>query len=140
MGVSEEMKAIGWTVRNRFHHVWTDHGAKDAKWFGKGTSYRTTIEHGDEFIAADGARYDRFLKGLPDEKNPKELDFAKSCISAANEVWSGPKPETPGRTGDYPYIWFQRGKTSPNKKRAVADPTRIGSHWFWSFAEDKEKG
>ena len=139
-GVSAEMKAIGWSVRDRFHHVNTDYGGKDAKWFGKGTSYRSIIEHGDEFIAADGPRYARFLKGLVGEKNEAELSFARSCIDAATEVFQASKPETPGRTGEYPYIWFQRGKTSPNPKRASADPARLGSHYFWSFAPGKERG
>lgn len=138
--VSEEMKAIGWIVRNRYEHVDTDYGAKDKKWFGTGTSYRSIIEHENEFIAADGPRYDSFLKALPFVTNKKEIDFAQNCIKAAESVIKGEQPDIPGRDGSYPYIWFQRGKTSPNKRRAVAEPARIGVHYFWSFAEGKEEG
>ncbi len=138
--VSAEMKAIGWSVRNRYEHVGTDHGAKDKKWFGDGTNYRSIIQHGDEYIAADGSRYDDFLNGLTGVTNKKEIAFAQNCIKAAEAVIKGDRPSTPGRDGIYPYIWFQKGSASPNRRRAVSEPKRIGAHNFWGFAEGKEKG
>lgn len=134
-----EMLAVGWTLRNRYLHVRTTYGAKDQKWFGTGTTLESIATHGREFVSASGPRYRNFRTNRAAITNPGEIDFANLSIRAAREILASPEPTTPGITGTYPFVWFQKASTRPSA-RASAQSVEHGVHNFWSFKPGREKG
>ncbi len=136
---SEEMLAIGWTARNRYLHV--QNHASDRKWWGNGSDMESIAKGngGREFVSVSGPRYTTFRNHLGEITNSLEVAFGNLAVKAAKAVLAAPAPKVPGVFGTYPYVWFQRGSTSPSK-RACATPTSLGSHYFWSFAPGGEKG
>lgn len=137
-GISDEMRAVAWTVRNRYEHVRKPYGASDKRWFGEGDRYRSIIEHPGQFLGASTSRYKDFPDDPASIGEPGDRAFATHCYSLADAVLAEPAPATPGRTGTFPYVWFQRGNTSPSP-RAIATPTKVGAHWFWQFKDGGER-
>lgn len=137
-GPTEEMRAVAWTVRNRWLHVKTEHGARDQRWFGKGDTLRSIIEHGMEFHGAKTDRYRLFPADASTLREPGDRQFALDCLVVAEEVLRRPAPAIPGRDGKYPYVWFQKGKSDPSP-RATKTPVFLGKHHFWSFAPGGER-
>jgi hypothetical protein len=138
-GPSEEMRAVAWAVRNRWLHVQTTYGKGDQKWFGKGDTIRSIIEHGEEFRGAKSPRYFMFPDDPATLSEPGDRQFGTHSVTVAAEVLAAPAPAIPGRDGNFPYVWFQRGSTAPSP-RAATPPVYIGKHHFWSFAKDRERG
>jgi len=138
-GPSDEMRAVAWTVRNRWLHVKTKHGDNDQRWFGSGDNVRSIIEHGQEFLGAKSPRYWMFPADPATLSEPGDRQFGLHCVTVAAEVLRAPAPTIPGRDGRFPYVWFQRGSTKPSP-RASATPVYVGKHHFWSFAPDRERG
>jgi len=134
-----EMYAVGWTLRNRYLHVQTTYGRPDRRWFGTGATLESIATHGDEFVSADGPRYRKFRTALATITHPGEITFGNLCVRAAREVLAAPEPTTPGVTGTYPFVWFQKGASRPSG-RASRDSTMHGVHHFWSFAPGRERG
>lgn len=136
---STEMLAVGWTVRNRYLHVQKVYGASDRRWFGTGTSLESIATHGSEFVSASGPRYRKFRTDLSSITNPGEVAYGNLCVRAAREILAAAEPTTPGVTGTYPFIWFQKASRRPSP-RASATATAHGVHNFWSFAPGRERG
>lgn len=137
-GPTDEMRAVAWTVRNRWLHVKTEHGARDQRWFGKGDTLRSIIEHGREFHGALTDRYRLFPADAAQIQAPGDRQFAMHCLTVAEDVLRRPAPTVPGRDGRFPYVWFQRGSSKPSP-RAIDTPTFLGRHHFWSFAPGGER-
>jgi hypothetical protein len=137
-GPTDEMRAIAWTVRNRWLHVNTEHGARDQRWFGKGDTLRSIIEHGQEFHGAQTDRYRLFPADPGTIREVGDRQFGIHCLAVAEDVLRRPAPTVPGRDGKFPYVWFQRGSRQPSP-RASAQPVFLGRHHFWSFAPGGER-
>ncbi len=105
----------------------------------KGDSLKSIVEYKSEFQAAKTSRYKEFPDNPASITEPGDRAFAVACYAIADDILNAASPNVPGRTGSYPYVWFQKGNTSPNEDRATDDPKHLGSHWFWSFAEGGEK-
>ena len=136
---SDEMRAVAWTVRNRWLHVKTTYGRADQRWFGSGDTLRSIIEHGQEFLGAQSPRYTMFPVDPATLREPGDRQFGLHCLTVAQEVLAAPAPAIPGRDGTYPYVWFQRGSSQPSP-RASTPPVTVGKHNFWSFAAGRERG
>jgi hypothetical protein len=134
-----EMLAVGWTLRNRYLHVRTTYGAPDRKWFGSGATLESIATHGSEFVSASGSRYKTFRTNLSSITHPGEVTYGNLCVAAAREVLAAPEPATPGVTGTYPFVWFQKASRRPSN-RASQQAVAHGEHNFWSFAPGRERG
>lgn len=134
-----EMLSVGWTLRNRYLHVQKSYGVSDRRWFGSGTSLESIATHGSEFVSASGPRYRKFRTALATITHPGEVVFGNLCVRAARDILASPAPETPGISGTYPFVWFQKASRRPSP-RASATPSPHGAHHFWSFAPGRERG
>jgi hypothetical protein len=134
-----EMLAVGWTLRNRYLHVRKTYGANDKKWFGSGNTLESVATHGREFVSVSGPRYRNFRKNRAIITHPAEVHFGNLCIQAARQILAEPEPITPGISGTYPYIWFQKSSRRPSS-RASVNASPHGEHNFWSFAPGRERG
>lgn len=136
--ITDEMRGVAWIVRNRKEHVNADYGKPDARWFGDGTSMKSIIEFDDQFMGAKGSRY----KNFPDDPKtiaaPGDRAFAQRCYDLADQVIAAPAPEIPGRTGTFPYVWFQQGSAKPSPRASDA-PKKLSNHYFWSFKDGGEQ-
>ena len=133
--VSNEQRAVGWTVRNRFEFAKSTD--KEHAYFGDGKTYQSTIEaqNGGQYEAVIKDKYKSFLNGEVDDP-----DGAAAAITAAKEVIGAPPPARPGRPdptrSDYmPYIDFlPQAHTNANSSSRGAEE-QVGTQYFRPLSE-----